>query len=54
MANRDYKTDRAMEAKFGKPDWSRSFIKDGVKYTPLGKHNNIWRIDPDLQKATGG
>lgn len=36
--------DKYIEGRFGKPDYSKSFIKDGMVWTPIGKWR-LWRID---------
>lgn len=43
---RDKSVDKAMEIKFGKPDYSKSFVKDNMVWTPLGDKVKLWRVDP--------
>ena len=54
---RSPKLDRYMEARFGLPDWDKSFIKTigGIseRYTPLDSWR-LWRIDPiSFQRPRG-
>lgn len=42
---RNIETDKAIELRFGKPDWECSFIKDGMMWTPIGNYK-LYRIDP--------
>lgn len=42
---RSLETDAAIEARFGKPDWTRSFIEFGMLLTPF-KNYKLWRVDP--------
>ena len=41
---RDADVDEAIEEQFGKPDFTKSFIKEGVIWTPIGKWK-LWRVD---------
>lgn len=45
MENRVESCDRAIEAQFGKPDYSKAFIKNGMRYIPY-KGVRLWRIEP--------
>ena len=47
MEERCKKTDEAMEAQFGKPDYSKAFInpENGLLYIPLGDGKLVWRIE---------
>jgi len=40
--------DEAMEDRFGKPDFTRSFLKNGIIYTPMGNRDDFWRIDSNI------
>ena len=42
---RNPKTDRYMELLFGKPDFSKSFIKNGQVWTPMGNRVKLWGVD---------
>ena len=45
LSGRVESCDRAIEAKFGKPDYSKAFIKNGMGYVPH-KGVRLWRIEP--------
>lgn len=39
--------DKYMEERFGKPDFSRSYVLQGIRYTPMGTKYRLWRVDID-------
>lgn len=42
---RNVQADKYMEERFGKPDFSKSFLKEGMVWTPMGNYR-LWRVDP--------
>lgn len=50
---RNPQVDAYMEQRFGEPDFTKSFIKEGMIWTPMGDNNNLWRIDKVLGRMAG-
>ena len=43
VETRNKEVDTYIEQRFGKPDFSRSFVKDDVILTPMGAEYKLWR-----------
>ena len=42
---RNKQVDEYIELRFGKPDYTRSFIKEGMVWTPIGTQYQFWRVE---------